>query len=86
MRRAQGYATWVGGGTQDHVERDTFTCAHCNVVVFVDPKPSAQSQLGYCRPCMKPICKPCTGKGCRPFEAKLATMEARDRFLRSAGI
>ena len=83
MRRAQGYAITTEPGKGD-VEEDTFTCAHCNSIVFVKPFADPASFGGFCRMCMRHICGPCAGKHeCTPFEKKLEEMERRDRFLRA---
>jgi len=85
MRRPQGYAVW--SGPEQQVERDTFTCAHCNAVVIVPPQADPSALGGFCRQCMAHICGPCADAGaCRPFEQQLATMEQRDRFLRAVGL
>lgn len=82
MRRPGGYAVWTEPSRT--VERDTFTCVHCNTVVFVKPKQDPSEMGGFCRQCMSHICGPCADLGkCTPFEKKLEEMEARDRFLRS---
>ena len=83
MRRAQGYLVIVDPNERDPIERDTFTCSHCNTVVVVEFKAAPEDLGGFCRMCMKNICKNCLDKGCEPFEKKLLEMEARDR-LRAA--
>lgn len=82
MRNPGGYAIKVDPdfGT---TERDSFTCAHCNSIVFVKPKMSTAEMGGYCRLCMKPVCKNCADKSCTPFERKLEQMESRDRLMRT---
>lgn len=82
MRKAGGSAVWSNAdGT---TECDTFTCTHCNTVVFVRPKTDPASLGGFCRLCYKHICGPCADKGvCTPFEKKLEEVEARDRLRRS---
>ena len=66
------------------VTRDTFTCSHCNSIVFCKATPGMpQPDVGgFCRLCCKHICGACADKGkCDPFEAKLERMERRARFL-----
>lgn len=86
MLKPGGYAVWTqaDGGI---VERDSFTCRHCQFVVFVPPRTDPANLGGLCKQCMGLICPKCTAKGtCTPFELALEKMEARDRFLRSAGL
>src|SRR5262245_13285430 len=66
------------------VEVDTFSCFHCNSVVYVRPKMDPADMGGLCKLCMKLICKYCYDKGnCDPLEEKLRRSEDRDRFRRS---
>lgn len=85
MRNAGGYAVLFGpdGGV---TERDTFTCFHCNSVVYVKPKSNPDDFGSMCRLCMKMVCQRCANFGCTPFEKKLEQIEARDRARRSYGI
>lgn len=80
MRNPGGCATWTG---EQVVECDTFTCAHCNTVVFVPPRAAPAESGGFCRLCMKLICGPCSDHGCTPFEKKLEAMEAREAWRRA---
>jgi hypothetical protein len=81
MSRANGYALWTGGEKKD-LEADTFTCPHCNTVVFlheanrkVDPD-DPRLGYGFCLKCMKNICAKCADLGtCRPFERWLEKVE-----------
>lgn len=86
MRNPQGYATWTGP-TGVNKEQDTFTCCHCNTVIFVAPLVGAAEMGGFCRLCMSLICGTCAGKGsCTPWEKQMEKAESRDRMLRSIGI
>lgn len=86
MRNAQGYAVLVGPDAPMR-ECDTFTCSHCQFVVFVKPKCDPSELGGFCRLCFKHICGPCADKGmCDPFEKKLERMEDRGRLMRQIGI
>ena len=86
MLKPQGYATLVGPASPA-LEADTFTCGHCQYVVHVRPLADAADSGGLCKCCMKLICGPCVDKGtCTPWEKTFEKMEARDRFLKSAGI
>lgn len=67
-------------------ETDTFTCAHCNSIVAVQPKQRPEDIGGMCKQCMKLTCPHCTAAGhCTPFEKALERQEARGRALRSYG-
>lgn len=68
------------------LERDTFTCIHCNAVVHVKPKVPMDEFGSMCRNCMKMVCPKCADGPCVPFEKKLELMEARERALRSYGV
>jgi len=85
MRRPQGYAIWTGPEGPP-VEQDTFTCVHCNTVVFVTPKTPLEDLGGWCGMCSKPVCKHCAGKGCTPFEKRLEEIERRERLLQQIGV
>lgn len=86
MRNPRGYAciSDPDAGTR---EADTFTCFHCNSVVFVKPMASPTDVGGMCGLCAKLICPACVAKGnCDPFEKKLERVEASYHALRSYGI
>lgn len=94
-----GYAT-ITGPDAPVQEYDTCTCGHCQKVIFVKPGSAQTTYLipqrqggfreapgAFCRVCMRPVCLPCEALGaCTPFERSLEQAEARDRFLRSAGL
>ncbi len=83
--RAQGVATETS--PEGVKECDTFTCGHCQRIVFVRPKQSASDMGGLCKVCMTLICPRCTGAGfCLPFMKKLEAEEDLDRRLRSYGV
>lgn len=85
MRRPQGYAITVEPGMPDK-EEDTFTCAHCNSIVFVKPKQDPSEMGGFCRLCYSHICGPCADLfECTPFEKKMEAMERRDKLMRALG-
>lgn len=66
------------------LERDTFTCAHCNGIVIVEPAKPPEAMGGFCRMCMKCICPACDAVGtCTPFERKLEEVEKADRSRRN---
>ncbi len=87
MLREGGYAIIVDPNEPRARESSTFTCVHCNRIVFVKPFVSASDAGGFCRLCYKPVCGPCVDHGeCVPFEAKLEAIEKRGRMLRSLGL
>lgn len=83
MLKPQGYLTIMSDGPL--VEKDTFTCKHCNTVVIVEPAPKPMPG-GRCTLCDALVCDACADKPCRPFEKWLEKMESRDRLLRSIGV
>lgn len=76
MRNPGGYALWSDKRLPS-IERDTFTCVHCNSIVIVTPKMSATDMGGWCAMCAKPVCKRCAGKGCTPFEKRMEAVERK---------
>lgn len=84
MRNAQGYAVLTS--PDGVVERDTFTCGHCQRVKHVAPKQDPADMGGLCKQCMTLICPACVERGiCTPWEKQMAAMEARVDALRSYG-
>lgn len=83
--KAQGVGTESGpDGTK---REDLFVCNHDQRVVFVLPGQDPANLGGLCKTCMKLICPRCVRKGgCDPWEEQMARAEARQRFLRSAGL
>ncbi len=64
---------------------DTFTCSHCNCLVFVKPRCDPADMGGLCWSCNKLICPTCANKQvCTPWEKTMELMEARDRLYRAA--
>ena len=98
MRNAGGYFLSTdpdptkSKGQQAAVERDTFTCGHCNTIVFVKPLCSANEMPGgLCWGCRRFICDPCEAERiktntCDVIEKKLERWEARNRLLSAVGI
>lgn len=96
MRKPGGYLTIFAPDKQSQrvvlngtvidseVECDTFSCAHCNVIVAVKPMCDAADAGGLCKNCMGLICGKCVDRGtCIPIEKALERAEARSAFLRS---
>ena len=78
MRNAGGYLIVTDPNTPMPIERDTFTCCHCNGVVIV--KPGSGIERGFCFMEMKPHCGKKECWGCVPFEQRLEAMEGKYRF------
>jgi hypothetical protein len=88
MRNPGGYAVLVSprGQTVDFdglrreqvqagtLERDTFTCFHCNAVEHTPARPGP-NDVGFCRNCMQRICQRCAALPCVPFEKRLIALE-----------
>lgn len=75
MRKAQNWSIETDGlgFTQ---ECDSFTCYHCQRVVFVPPGQSAFNLGGGCRVCQQLICSKCVDLGtCRPWEEQMLKIE-----------
>lgn len=86
LARGTGYEIIVDpvNGTK---EADTITCFHCQRIVSIGGGVDIAEVTGGCYTCGKFICLPCVDLGvCTPWEKTMERMEARDRFLRSAGI
>lgn len=82
MRRPGGYAIWTDPN-KPTIERDSFTCVHCNNIVFVEPRQAPSDAGGWCMQCNKPICQNCAKDGrCIPFLRKIDQEEAMDRLHR----
>ena len=83
MRNAGGYLQVCDDGLV--VERDSFSCRHCNRVTFVKPRQAPEDLGGLCKVCMGLICAGCLGQPCQTLEARLAAAEARYHARRSYG-
>ena len=83
MRKPQGYAV-LTEPDKTVVERDTFTCGHCNKIVMVEPMADPTAMGGMCFCCMKLVCPTCVDTGlCDPMEKKLERMESSYEARRS---
>jgi hypothetical protein len=86
VRRPGGYGIIVDPDSRALEEWDTFTCAHCQVVVRVEPMCAASDMGGQCTLCDAPICKHCVGKVCTPWEKRCEEIEASYHARRSYGL
>ena len=79
--RAQGYAV-SSDPEAGMIERDTFTCVHCQQIVFVQP---GSGDVTMCWQCEAPVCQRCVKKdkgACKSFLRRLdkaAELEQRRR-------
>lgn len=86
MERANNYSVAVTPYGRE-LEYDSFTCFHCQQIMMVKPRQKPEDLGGLCKVCMQLICPACVGKmTCDPWQKKMERMEAKDRFLRQAGI
>lgn len=90
MRRPQGYSVLTDPEAPT-IERDTFTCAHCQRIVQVPPRADPASMGGICGGCAGLICPACTdrrqkGGPCIPWEEQMNRQLARQDALRSYGL
>lgn len=102
MPKPNGYGVYVGlAGEQAEVDTITcghcqfvifLKPGSAGTVYLIynstDPRiPPLEEAGAFCRVCMRPVCLVCDRHGkCTPFERMLEQSEARDRFLRSAGL
>lgn len=64
------------------VQGRTFTCQHCNKIVFVPPKADPADIGGLCKLCMGLICPVCVAAGgCDPLVAKIERAEEEGRMF-----
>lgn len=86
LRQQGGVSTLIGPwGTP--TEQETFTCFHCNRIVFVTHKAAPEDVGGLCKHCMKLVCPDCVDQGvCAPWEEQMLRAEARQEALRSYGM
>lgn len=89
-RGPRGY--FATEGPTGKIETDTFTCQHCNQIVFccdrITKKPLPPDQCGgICNNCRGNICPRCVNRGaCMPLERAIEQMEERGRRAREYGI
>lgn len=77
----------VETGPLGTVEQETFTCAHCNVLVPVKHRAAPDECGGLCMHCMAMVCTTCQRHGtCTPFEKKLVAYERRQSLFAAAGL
>ena len=91
-RKAEGVAT-VAMPYGEIAERKTATCGHCQRIFYVQPGTDGTSAAGpvqgpaLCHRCWSLVCPRCHKHGrCTPWLKQMERIEARGRFLRSAGL
>lgn len=86
MRRPGGFLIVSSHEGMDK-ECDTFTCGHCQRVVFVKPMCDPADAGGLCYACDRHICRQCVGLGkCEVIEKKLERWEDAGRIAREYGL
>lgn len=94
FRRLNGQGGYLIGSDPTSslpIERDSFTCRHCNKVQLVKPYTDPRDYGGKCNRCQGIICRACVEKAragarCLPFEDFLTKIERHDQFRRDAGL
>ncbi len=83
MRKAEGVGLLILPGAPV-LERQTFTCNHCNRVRTLE-KRTGESNVYWCDVCDARVCGPCIDEArdhrCVVWEHKMELMEARARFI-----
>ena len=65
-------------------ECDSFTCGHCQYVVWVPPRADPAEVGGMCKQCMTLICPKCVDRMvCVTWEQMIEMQEAKGRTFRS---
>ena len=88
MRNPQGCGILTDPSFSQPLERDTFTCKHCQHVVIVEPLCDPAALGGFCKVCSGLVCPRCydaimKGAGCTPWEKRMDIAEKRARLLQS---
>jgi len=88
MLRAQSYGILTDPSFSQPIERDGFTCGHCQYVVMVEPLCDPAKLGGFCKVCSHLVCPRCynaimKGAGCTPWEKRMDIAEKRARLLQS---
>ncbi len=85
MRNPGGVGTIMDPDVDQPVQEcDSFTCGHCQYVVWVRPTANPADVGGLCKQCMALICPGCVGRMvCVTWEQMLEMQEAKGRTFRS---
>lgn len=85
MRRPGGF--FIVSSPDGMTECDTFSCGHCQKIVFVKPRCDPADAGGLCYVCNRHICPSCAGLGrCEVIEKKLERWEEAGRRAREYGL
>ena len=84
MLKPQGYAV-IFDPDQGNLERDTFTCCHCEYVYHLKPGIPPENQAHFCRTCYKLACPKPECVECVPFEKKLEQWEKIGNMILERG-
>lgn len=86
MRRAGGWLC-IADPDAGALERDTFTCSHCQKIEIMNGRVPPG---GFCRQCDAMICSRCVGRACVPFLKAIEAVEEaayrRRQFEMLAGL
>ena len=83
MLKPQGYAI-IFDPDKGNLEKDTFTCGHCNHVWHLQPMVPPEIQAAFCRKCYSLVCPECS-RECVPYEKKLETWEKIGNMILERG-
>ena len=89
--RRKGFFLTEDVATGKLIEKETFTCGHCQHVTIVEFSQRLDDVGCFCSACMRPCCKKCSAKmagdgPCEVWEKQFDRQEARARSLASMGI
>ena len=66
------------------LEKDTFTCAHCNKVWHLEPFKPPEDQAAFCRRCYSLVCQECSTE-CTPYEKRVEQWEKIGNMILERG-
>lgn len=89
--RRKGYFLTEDVSTGKLVEKETFTCGHCQHVTIVEFSQRLDDIGCFCSACRRPCCKTCSKKmagdgPCEVWEKKFDRQEAQARSRASMGL
>lgn len=89
--RRKGFFTTEDPNTGQIVEKETYSCGHCQHTTILEHSQRLDDVGMYCLACARPCCKGCAekmahGAMCETWEAKFDKIEARARSLASMGL
>lgn len=89
--RRKGFFLTEDPGTGKLVEKETYSCGHCQRHTILEHSDRLDDVGVYCLACERPCCKGCADKMakggmCETWEAKFDRIEARARARASMGL